>query len=368
VLWASTGLRLGVLVYNAGAVADEIRTRGLRVRTALAVTLFAGEAVWAVARTWRRRSAADRLVGWADASTLAAIGLLCTPSVPRGERTTAANWARVVATAAMPVLGIELQNTAEVVTAAGLVAGTHMLLVSAGRRDQVIPAAVAVADMLGNVFGFVAGARHFRRLGTALANSRATQVGLAASIAADEERIEQYRLVHDSALQTFGLVAEGLAVDTEVLRRRAGAEYAMLSAAVAHGVDAPADLAEALSATASEFALLGLRVDLELPAELPRLRPDVAVAVVAAAREALHNVRRHSGVTLADLHADVQRGGVRVTVADSGCGFDQSRIDGGTGTSLSIVARIEAVGGRAQINSRPGRGTTVCLEVPADGA
>lgn len=85
-------------------------------------------------------------------------------------------------------------------------------------------------------------------------------------------------------------------------------------------------------------------------------------AVVGAASEAMNNAARHSGSKTIDLFAEIRDSQVQVSVRDRGEGFDTSSPL--SGISHSIVDRVEAAGGSAEIKSAPGRGTEVLIKVP----
>ena len=88
-------------------------------------------------------------------------------------------------------------------------------------------------------------------------------------------------------------------------------------------------------------------------------------AVVRAAREAMVNAARHSGVERVDVYAEVDEDQVSVFVRDRGVGFDPANIDPDRmGIRGSIVERVRRAGGRAIIRSSPGEGSEVRLELP----
>ena len=91
-----------------------------------------------------------------------------------------------------------------------------------------------------------------------------------------------------------------------------------------------------------------------------RLPPDVLSALAAATREALRNVVRHAGTTIATV--EVVRTGlqVSVTISDRGKGFDVTLPSRRAGVVTSIKRRTEAVGGLVDVVSTP-RGTDVVL-------
>lgn len=112
-------------------------------------------------------------------------------------------------------------------------------------------------------------------------------------------------------------------------------------------------------------------VTLDLPSGEWRIPGDVGRALSAATHEALNNVRVHAGSDASNPCKPAQcrvevvgrRDCVRVTITDTGCGFDVSRgTEGRHGVSQSIVERMRAIGGSATLASHPGDGTRVTLE------
>jgi signal transduction histidine kinase len=100
----------------------------------------------------------------------------------------------------------------------------------------------------------------------------------------------------------------------------------------------------------------------------PKLAPAVEAEVFRIAQEALHNALRHSGAQKLELSLRAgESGGVTLTVTDDGVGFDpedpalRSRRLGLT----SMQERARALGTALRIDSRPGGGTTITLEVAA---
>jgi len=92
-------------------------------------------------------------------------------------------------------------------------------------------------------------------------------------------------------------------------------------------------------------------------------------ALYRMCQEAIANVLRHSGATALTIRAQALTGGiVRVEVADNGCGFDVNaapvdRAQGGLGTR-TMRERAEALGGATTVDSTPGQGTRVVIELP----
>jgi two-component system, NarL family, sensor histidine kinase UhpB len=94
------------------------------------------------------------------------------------------------------------------------------------------------------------------------------------------------------------------------------------------------------------------------------LSPDIQVVVYRVAQEALVNAARHSGATRMEVSLEPCDSKVRLKVFDNGSGFAFAEEGKGLGLS-GMRERALLVGGKLEIDSRPGRGTTVTLEVPA---
>jgi signal transduction histidine kinase len=84
------------------------------------------------------------------------------------------------------------------------------------------------------------------------------------------------------------------------------------------------------------------------------------------AQEALQNALKHSGADVIALELDLDAAGSTLTVTDDGAGFDPADpLLRSQHLGLTVMAeRARAVGGRLELRSRPGEGTTVRVEVP----
>lgn len=101
-----------------------------------------------------------------------------------------------------------------------------------------------------------------------------------------------------------------------------------------------------------------------------RLPEHVEIALYRIAQECLQNIVKHARASSATVRLAVADGDVVLEVTDDGTGFDpaataESGDDrvGGYGLQ-SMVERAELVGGRLDLRSRPGEGTTVTVTVP----
>jgi signal transduction histidine kinase len=203
----------------------------------------------------------------------------------------------------------------------------------------------------------------------ALAASRARIVA-----AADEARRRIERDLHDGAQQrlvSLGLelraaqaavppqlgelggelsrVAEGLASVFDELRE--------ISRGIHPAILSEGGLAPALRALARRSALpveLDLRPDRRLPER-------VEVAAYYVVSEALTNAAKHAHASVVHVELDAHGAIVRLAIRDDGIGG----ADPGKGSGLvGLRDRIEALGGRLQVISPTGSGTTMLIEIP----
>ncbi len=113
---------------------------------------------------------------------------------------------------------------------------------------------------------------------------------------------------------------------------------------------------------------LRVRVDVDPAANASR--PEVNVALFRILQEAVLNVRKHAAARelSIDLRRDAVEGTLVLVVGDDGRGFDSRAAARGHYGLLTMRERAEACGGALEIESAPGRGTRVRVEVPAGAA
>jgi signal transduction histidine kinase len=130
---------------------------------------------------------------------------------------------------------------------------------------------------------------------------------------------------------------------------------------IARGIH-PAALAEgglrpALK-TLARRSTVPVHLDLDVAVRLPDPIELAAYYVVA---EALTNTAKHAAATVVDVEVAADAGTLRVCVRDDGRGG----ADPATGSGLvGLSDRVEALGGRLWLDSRPGAGTTVQVALP----
>ena len=110
----------------------------------------------------------------------------------------------------------------------------------------------------------------------------------------------------------------------------------------------------------------GLTIDVRGSAPRVALSEPVETQLFAIGREALANVQRHAGATVAQVRVELQNGQVLVEVRDNGRGFDPTVGHPGHFGLDSMRSRAAEIGGRLTIASAPGRGTVVRVRVPAE--
>ena len=215
----------------------------------------------------------------------------------------------------------------------------------------MVPAGIAGALLATIVF-----APRWLRSSRAAATERA-------QIARSDERAEVAGVVHDSVLQTLALI-QSRADDPKEVRALARAQERDLRARLFGEADPearPASIAMALRAAAAEVEdAHRIKIDVVTVGDAPLDEP--ALALVAAAREAMLNAVRHAPGTPVSLFAEVDDGRVAAYVRDRGPGFDLETIpEDRRGVTDSIVARMVRHGGHAAVRTAPGGGCEVAL-------
>jgi signal transduction histidine kinase len=109
-----------------------------------------------------------------------------------------------------------------------------------------------------------------------------------------------------------------------------------------------------------------LRTDI---GDLPRLPAKLELVVYRLAQECLNNAAKHAQAKNVKVSLHNADGVIKLGVSDDGLGFDVGQTAGRNG-SYGIGGmrdRVALLGGRMEIDSRPGRGTRVSVELPVPG-
>jgi signal transduction histidine kinase len=196
-------------------------------------------------------------------------------------------------------------------------------------------------------------------------------VARAQTDARERERSRIEALVHDSVLTTL-LVAANASTSDQSLAAARSAESAIakLRAAAFENQDSQNVSVLAFFQALSQAALrLDPGIQTKISGSSDRLLgPDLVAALTDATAQAVTNSIQHAGrgaSRLLRLKATAQE--LKIVVKDDGLGFWVSRVPKNRlGLRLSIIERVESVGGKVFIDTKPGGGTSIVMEWPFD--
>jgi signal transduction histidine kinase len=245
------------------------------------------------------------------------------------------------------------------------------VMIVSSTREEPLP-----ADAEARLAGFT------ELVATAIANaeSQAQLTGSRARIvaAADQARRRIERDLHDGAQQRLVSLALGLRAAQAAMPPGAGELAAGLECLAAEATSAMEELRElargihpvvlaegglcpALKALARRCTVpvdLDVRVDGRLPEQ-------IEIAVYCVVSEALTNVAKHAHASIVHVEVgtveDDDGAVLRVRVRDDGRGG--ADLAGGSGL-VGLKDRVEALGGRIALQSGPGSGTSLSVELP----
>jgi two-component system sensor histidine kinase UhpB len=208
------------------------------------------------------------------------------------------------------------------------------------------------------------------------------RAGSAALHAQEEERARVARDLHDEVNQSLtGLLLrleaaresappelEAEIAETKALANQAMTELLSLARQLRPTALDDLGLAAAIGGQVEQMARGEIAARLEVEGDFFDLGDDAQLVVYRVAQEALNNAARHSDAE----HVEVklrrsEDGGVILEVADDGRGFAFDESESGLGIG-GMRERALLVGGELTIESRPGAGTTVRLDVPGESA
>jgi signal transduction histidine kinase len=129
-------------------------------------------------------------------------------------------------------------------------------------------------------------------------------------------------------------------------------------------------LFEAVQWLASQMAQQqGLVVTVKAESALPSIHEDLRELLFQIVRELLFNIVKHADVDSARVLLSCKDDHLCIEVSDKGRGFDATarKVLQGSQGLTRIGQRLQLIGGDMQINSRPGVGTSVILNIPLRG-
>jgi signal transduction histidine kinase len=236
-------------------------------------------------------------------------------------------------------------------------------------RPEEVSAAQALASQVAVTLGNVA---LFRR---------------ARAVAAAETRQALARDLHDSVSQTlFSVTLQVRAAQAELrkaglgedhpaawalaeiseLNQGALAEMRALIFELRPGALAEEGLVVAVSKHAAAVAAReGIDVDVAGPDDRLPLSPEAEEQLYRLTQEALNNVVKHARTVAAAVIVTSGPAQVTVAIHDDGIGFDPALARPGHLGLASMRERVTRLGGRLDVASAPGCGTTITATVPA---
>jgi len=113
----------------------------------------------------------------------------------------------------------------------------------------------------------------------------------------------------------------------------------------------------------------GVKVKVKARGTPKPLSSYVQVSVYRVLQEAINNIAQHAQARHATIAFDWRADGLQVVVEDDGRGFDLDRVTREPGQHFGLLGmreRIYLVGGTFSIESTPGQGTRIVLQVPYD--
>jgi two-component system NarL family sensor kinase len=213
-----------------------------------------------------------------------------------------------------------------------------------------------------------------------IAVERARLFDKSAQLGAAEERNRLAREIHDTLAQ--GLTAVSLQLESADALLEADAKPDRIRRVVQHALDLTrANLEEArrsvmdlraapLEGRTMVEALLVLVEQMAVPVDFlvaggnRPLPPGVESGIYRIAQEALTNIDRHAQATQITVNLSMTPDAVTLIVSDDGRGFDTDQVPPNRFGLVGLNERVRLLNGRFQLESGPGQGTRLEVEIP----
>jgi signal transduction histidine kinase len=205
-------------------------------------------------------------------------------------------------------------------------------------------------------------------------------------LAVVEERNRLARDIHDG----LGASLSGLIIQSEYLQtltrgdENVHSEVGELKGAAEEAID---EVRRALTMMRDEFELIPqlenacttftarhrIPAKLSIKGEPPALKDEAQLTIFRIMQECLTNVAKHAGATSVTVTVEFAPKGMKMDIVDDGQGFDPTKRPKGHYGLINMKERARKVSGEVDIDSSPGEGTRVHLEIrtptppPPDG-
>lgn len=186
--------------------------------------------------------------------------------------------------------------------------------------------------------------------------------------AIERERARIDALVHDKVLTTLLVAAKSKSPEEEHAAMSMANDAIMAlsaSGAEAEFVSETTSIGSLFTALAEAVKRISDQIDIQTEGASDQIvSAEVALALTEATIQAVNNSILHAGTGATRgvrLRASARQ--IKIVIFDTGRGFRPSRVPKNRlGLRLSIIDRVENVGGRVFIDSKPGNGTNIILE------
>jgi signal transduction histidine kinase len=220
-----------------------------------------------------------------------------------------------------------------------------------------------------------------------LARERQTQLSGMLISAEEQERSRLASELHDDFSQRLALLAIGLENAAEVIpvspreasrqlhelvnsTSEIGADLHTLSHRLHSSTLESLGLVPAVAALCKEFSTQQeVKIDFISDGVPHSVDPNAALCIFRIIQEGLRNLKKHSGVKEALVNLRRTDNRLEVSVLDKGRGFNLSGLRQSEGIGIrSMEERARQLGGKFEIHSVPGKGTTIEAWVPLKAA
>jgi PAS domain S-box-containing protein len=129
-------------------------------------------------------------------------------------------------------------------------------------------------------------------------------------------------------------------------------------------------LAAAVSLEVERLSKEGYHVDYDERLGDERLPGEMEITLFRVTQEALTNARKHARTNWVSVELERRDGEVHLEVRDGGGGFDPAAVEtlgGGPGERVGLAGmreRVSMLGGKLEVQSRPGAGTSIAATIP----